>query len=265
MQNLPSHLIEAIKKNLFPASHAAISDWNKFRWDRDDHGNIRTHRPNSSQALAIDVFGTIKVNDVRHRILGALARKCGLPDHGKWELELEWTDPKALLNERKQKPTQVDAIAFGQDAHAVLVIECKFTEGGGECIQPNPRRGGAHKGLRECNGDYAIQINPVNGIEQRCALTAKKIRYWETIPTIFGLDAEKDHRPCPFKGDAYQWMRNVVLADRLASDRAAVIAAYADADGFPTAKEVRRSGRLGQAAASGKTLVTPMSYQSIVT
>lgn len=215
------------------------------------------------QALAIDVFGTIKVSDERDRILGALARKCGVPDHGPWTLKLEWIDRDALLNE--PIPTQVDAFAFGQ--RAVLVIECKFTEGGGGCTQPNPRRKGAHKGLRQCNGDYAIQINPVNGVEARCALTGKQIRYWEIIPKIFGLDAEEDYRPCPFRGDAYQWMRNVVLADRLASARgvsSAVIAAYADADGFSTAQKAR-SGLLGRATASGKTLVTPMSYQSIVT
>jgi hypothetical protein len=85
-------------------------------------------------------------------------------------------------------------------------------------------------------------------------------------PKDFGLDAEQDHRPCPFKGEAYQWMRNVVLADRLASARgvsAAVIAAYADANGFATAKKVR-SGLLGPAAASGTTLIIPTAYQSIV-
>ena len=56
---------EAIKKNLFPASHAAISDWNKFPWHRDRHGVIQTYKPASSQALAIDVFGTIKVTPDR--------------------------------------------------------------------------------------------------------------------------------------------------------------------------------------------------------
>jgi hypothetical protein len=263
MQNLPAHLIEAIKDNLFPASHAAICDWNKFRWHRNNKGNIQTHKPNSSQALAIEVFGTIKASDERDRILGDLARICGLPDQGPWTIELEWIDPGALLGE--PTPTQVDAIAFGK--HALLVFECKFTESGGGCSQPNLIREGAHKGLRQCNGHYAMQINPVNAKEARCALTGKGVRYWEAIPEIFGLDAEKDHRPCPFRCDAYQWMRNVVLADRLASDRrvsSAVIGAYAEADGFPTAEEVRRSGRLGHPAASGKTLVTPMSYQSMV-
>jgi hypothetical protein len=253
---------EAIKANLFPASHGAICDWDTFPWHRDCHGIIQTHKLESSQALAIDVFGTIRVSTERDRILGALARKSGVPSDGPWILELEWTEPNNLLSERRA--TQVDAIAFGRSA--ILVIECKFTEAGGGCSQPNTLGEGAHRGLRQCNGNYAIQTNPVNGIVARCALTGKGIRYWETIPRIFGLDAEQDHSPCPFRGDAYQWMRNVVLADRLASaceKSAVVIAAYADADGFATAKKIR-SGTLGCATSSRVGSVIPLSYQSII-
>jgi hypothetical protein len=87
-------LEETIKKNLFPASHAAIDDWEKFPWHRDRHGHIDTHKRHSSQALAIDVFGTIKASTERDGILGALARQCGVPDDGPWTLCLEWIDPK---------------------------------------------------------------------------------------------------------------------------------------------------------------------------
>lgn len=256
-------MIDAIKANLFAASHAAICDWDKFPWHRDSQGVVQTCKLESSQALAIDIFGAIKVSGERDRILGALARECGLSDAGPWKLKLEWIDPDNLLHE--PRPTQVDAIAFGRKA--LLVIECKFTEVGGGCSQPNPLRKGANRGLRQCDGNYASQMNPVNRQTARCALTGKGVRYWETIPRIFGLDAEQDYRPCPFKGESYQWMRNVVLADRLSSARgipSALVAAYADADGFATAKKVR-SGPLGHAAASGTKLVFPLSYQSIVT
>jgi hypothetical protein len=90
---------EAIKANLFPASHAAICDWNKFPWHRDRRGIIQTHKLESSQALAIDVFGTIKVSEERDRIQGALARECGVPSDGPWILKLEWTDVDGLLSE----------------------------------------------------------------------------------------------------------------------------------------------------------------------
>ena len=61
-------------------------------------------------------------------------------------------------------------------------------------------------------------------------------------------------------------MRNVVPADRLASAlgvSGAVIAAFADADCFPTARKVR-SGKVGGAAFFNRTLLIPLSYQSIV-
>jgi hypothetical protein len=213
----------------------------------------------ASQALAIDVFGTIKVSADRDVILGALAQKCGLCKAGPWSVELEWTSPDNVLGEPRR--TQVDAIAFGRDA--IVIFECKFTEGSGACSQPNPRRKGE---LGQCNGDYAVQVNPVNKREARCALTAKKVRYWEHIPQIFGLDAEIDYRPCPFRGEAYQWMRNVVLARALAlhyGKRSAVVAAYADGEAFITANKVRAE-RLGHAPKSGATLVIPLSYQSII-
>src|SRR5580693_8199001 len=104
-------MFESIKANLFPASHAAIGDWRSFPWHRDRQNGIQTGKLQSSQALAIDVFGTIKVSEERDRILGALARECGLPDDGPWTLELEWKDADRLL--REPKPTQVDAVAFG--------------------------------------------------------------------------------------------------------------------------------------------------------
>jgi hypothetical protein len=255
-------MFERIKDNLFPTARAAIENWEAFPWHRDRHGNIQTWKIGSSQALAIDVFGTIKISGERDRVLGGLAEECGLPADGPWALKLEWTDPDNLLCE--PRPTQVDAIAFGQCA--ILVFECKFTEGGGRCTQPNRIGKGDHRGLRQCNGTYALQVNPVNKKKARCALTGKRVKYWEHIPRIFGLNAERDHRPCPFQGDAYQWMRNIVLADALAfayDMPSAVIAAYADAPGFATAKKVRAGG-LPHQALSGAQLVIPMSIQSIV-
>jgi len=253
---------DAIKANLFPASHQAIGNWDKFPWHRDRSGTIQTYKLESSQALAIDVFGTIKVSAERDRILGALARECGVPDRGPWRLELEWVDKDRLLHE--PRPTQVDAIAIGPEA--VLVIECKFTELGGGCSQVKPIKTGAHRGVRQCNGNYVKQINAANGKEANCALTGKGVGYWDAIPKIYGLDAAQDYLPCPFKGEAYQWMRNVVLANNLAAARgvsSAVIAAYADRQGLPTAEKAR-SGILGHRALSGQVLIKPMSYQAIV-
>jgi hypothetical protein len=65
-----------LRDNIFPAARAAIEDWNAFPW------HMHASSPKSSQALAIDVFGTIKNSSARDAILGALARELGVPDDG---------------------------------------------------------------------------------------------------------------------------------------------------------------------------------------
>lgn len=253
---------ENVRRNLWTKSHGAIGDWQTFPWHKDLRGEIQTSKIQSSQALAIDVFGTIKMHKDRDKIMGALAKKCDLPDDGPWQLELEWIDPDRLLNE--PRPTQIDAVAFGKKS--LLVIECKFTEPGGGCSQPKKITNGRHAGQRQCNGNYEVQTNPITNNSNRCALTGKGIKYWETIPRVFGINAERDFRPCPFKADAYQWMRNIVLADRLSSERnlsSAVICAYADSPVFSTAKKVR-SDKLGLPTTSESPSLIPLSYQSII-
>ena len=253
--------ISAIRENLFPAAHAAIVDWQRFPWHRDKSGKIQAHKANSSQALAIDVFGTIKMSLERDTVLGAVANACGLPPDGPWSVELEWTDEERLLGELR--PTQVDVLAFG--GRSLLVIECKFTESGGTCTQPKPLSG-PNVGLRQCNGDYRPQVNPLNGIHARCALSGKGVKYWDLIPRVYDLDPESEYRPCPFKGENYQWMRNVVLAERLGMERAqlaTVIAAFADAECFVTARKARR-GLLGYRPAHGRQLIFPISFQAII-
>jgi hypothetical protein len=252
---------DAIKENLFPSAHAAIADWESFPWHKIG-GRVQTVKPESSQALAIDVFGTISASEDRNAILAAIADKCGIPNDPPWKLHLEWTDPDNSLKEFK--PTQVDAIAFG--ARSILIIECKFTETAGGCSQPKPIGSGANKGIKQCNGNYASQVNLANGLVSSCALSGKGILYWDHIPRLFGISSDTEHNPCPFKGENYQWMRNVVLADCLASKHSkgvAVVAAFADAPGFPTADKAK-TGQLGLKPAHKDKLVWPMSYQSII-
>lgn len=85
----------------------------------------------SWQAIAIDVFGILQTSRDRDRILDAIAERVGVPPGGPWALTHEWTDTDRLLGE--PRPTQVDALAVG--SMAALVIECKFTERGGQCSQ----------------------------------------------------------------------------------------------------------------------------------
>jgi len=251
----------AVRANIFADAHGYIADWQTFPWHRDDEGRIQAHKAHSSQALAIDVFGAIAMSKWRDAILGRIADVIGLPNEGPWDVKLEWTDPDRLLGERRA--TQVDAIAFS--ARAAILFECKFTEPGGGCSQPNKLSSGRHKGKRQCSGSYEVQVNPASGVEARCALTGKGIRYWDHIPQVFGLDAGEDYRPCPFSGDAFQWMRNSVLAARLSSSRGIatrVVATFADAPGLPAADKIRVGG-LGHAPADPSFAIRPLSYQQI--
>ncbi len=248
--------IEAVRENLFLASHGAIEDWAAFPWHRDRSNRIQAHKVHSSQAIAIDVFGTLKMSTDRDRILDAIAERVGVAPGGPWAVALEWMDADRLLGE--PRPTQVDALAVG--TKAALVIECKFTEPGGQCSQAAVSRSGE----RQCNGSYADQINPRNGVRAQCALTGKGIRYWEYIPEVFKFDPGVDHTPCPFKGDTYQWMRNAVLAAAIGKHRnleAVALAAFADHPCFPTARKAKR-GLVDSNLVSAGT-ITPISYQQI--
>ncbi|MBB3302912.1 hypothetical protein FHT72_006337 [Rhizobium sp. BK077] len=248
---------QVVRENLFPASHGAIEDWSKFPWHRDRSNQIRAYKAHSSQAIAIDVFGALKMSKDRDRIFDAIAERVGVAPGGTWTVTLEWIDTDRLLGE--PRPTQVHALAVG--SAAALVIECKFTEPGGQCSQTAVSRSGE----RQCNGNYEDQINPGNGVRSRCALTGKSIGYWEYTPKIFELDPGADHTPCPFKGDAYQWMRNAVSAAAIGKHRnlqAAALAAFADHPNFPTARKVKRG--LMDPSLAGQRAITPISHQQII-
>jgi len=247
--------------NIFPEARAAIGDPETFPWHRH-LGRIQAFKAHSSQALAIDVFGAIRTSPARDRVLGAIAAHCALPPDGPWTLELEWADENRLL--RETTSTQVDAIAIGRNA--IIVIECKFREGGGSCSQTRRLQSGPATGKSQCNGRYEPQVNPGNGREGRCALSTKGIRYWEIIPEVFELDSAATYTPCPFKDDSFQWMRNLVLAYELGRrDRkaAAVMVVYAAGGEFLTERKVRSSDWLPGLRAAAPRLIST-SYQRIV-
>ncbi|MHA1972495.1 MAG: PGN_0703 family putative restriction endonuclease [Candidatus Hodarchaeales archaeon] len=97
-----SRTLHSKNKQMIATARAAI-DLSTFPW----HQAEKIH---SSQALAIDVFGTIKQSPNRNLILNSIAEKIGLEKNGNWFLELEWKDPDNLVQEHRQ--TQVDAVAW---------------------------------------------------------------------------------------------------------------------------------------------------------
>jgi len=256
-----------IESNIFHAAHRAIEVWDEYPWHTRE-GGIDTWQPNSSQALSIDVFGTLKAFEnplARDAVMNTLASELGMEsDHG-WEIKLEWKDDRNHLNEARR--TQVDVRAKGQKN--LILMECKFTEqDGGSCSQVNPLHKGKHKGQRQCNGAYKRQINPVNERESECALTAKGIRYWELIPEIFIFDRRQEHDECPFNGGWFQWMRNLVLCAEIAKTnnlQPKVLVVYVDSPLMPFRQKIDGGDWISFLNVLKKrTLLSTLSYRQVL-
>ncbi len=237
----------SIEANLFPYAQAAVEPWESYRWHSAAGEVCDAFKEKSSQALSIDVFGTLKLHPRRDVLLDALALQLGLPPGGPWEVALEWHDPDNVLAEKT--PTWVDAVA--RSPQALILFECKFTEpDGGACGQTQPIHKGRRAGLRQCTGHYLPQINPALPVKKgqvaqpaRCALSAKGLRYWDYVPEVFGFDAGTNFTPCPFAGPWFQWMRNLTTAAAVGRHnhlRPAFVVIYADEPRLPMATRVRQ-------------------------
>lgn len=254
MPQVPPH----IARNLFPAALHVIEAMPAFLFDR-------TGSPTSSQALAIDVFATIKGADRRDAILDAVAEEMGLPAGGPWEIDLEWLGHGNPLNELKRAVTRVDAAA--RSPRVTLLFECKFTESApGGCSQPKPVSDGPNKGKIQCTSDYALQTNPISGVRDRCSLSGKGILYWKFIAKVFtGIDTNTDHRPCPFAGPWFQLMRNLALLEALAPQHGAVALVYADGEHLATPDHISRGLLLAIASKmAAPERLKHLSYQRLI-
>lgn len=257
--------IHRIRANIFPDAWPAIGDPQKFPWHQDRTGDPQTWKVQSSQALAIDFFGTLKASDqsTRDNCMKRVAVQLGIPADGPWQIELEWIDPENRLRESRQ--TQVDALARG--ARGIVAFECKFTERGGCCSQPKRITNGLNKGKRQCDGSYRLQINPTNNVLERCALTGKGIRYWEIIPELFELDASATYVPCPFAGSWFQWMRNLVLCRELARTEGVDVAftvVYPAGLSNPVEHSIHGTGEIPQFRRPGFA-IRSFTYSQLVT
>jgi hypothetical protein len=255
-----------IQANLFPPVRDFVVRYPGFPWHRDDQGNVTAGRIRSSQAIAVEFFSTIKNLTASDQIVGGWMDHLGLHFLGPWTITLEEPVAPALLGERR--PTQVDALARGSDG--LVLFECKFTEhDGGGCSQWRPIRRGPHNGRRQCNGRYENQTNPVNGVEGRCALTGKGIRYWDWVPRVMAVDADEDYNPCPFRDGRYQWMRNLVVAAALAGNergRSAFVILYVDDGPFPMARRIQsKEWAEFEALVAGNSVpLKTVSYQTLL-
>ena len=254
-----------IEANLFPAAQA-VQPWQSFRWHSAASNVCDSYKEHSSQALLIDVLGTLKVSPQRDQIMDRLAQALGLPAGGPWEIELEWHDPDNLLKEKTS--TWADAMAVSP--HTLILFEGKFCEAdGGACSQTRPIASGRHQGLTQCNGTYTPQVNPLNGRRAPCALSGKGLRYWEIVPEVFSFPNDLGYRPCPFAGPWFQWMRNLTVcweAARHWQRQPAFLLVYADGPTLPMAERIHSADwqRFLRQVRRDAITVETRSYQALV-
>ena len=246
--------IESIKKNLFYRSINSIDDYYNFDW-HNYKGEIDTDKINSSQALVIDFWGCIKLSPYKNQLINLFFNK----NDDNWEIIFEYKN-KSLLSEKR--PTQIDLIV--ESEACAIIIESKFTEqDGGGCSQTNKTK----QGFYQCNGKYEEQINPINNIKSKCALTGKGIKYWDYIDALTDFEKDKDYNPCPFKGGEYQWMRNICFAKAYAKHKISeCYLVYYKSEKCPISKNVNNGTYLGKLKGKikDKKSFQPISYNELL-
>lgn len=156
----------------------------------------------SSQALAVSIFGNLKVQNRTNCLSEVNADDGDGPAFrqgriGPEDLELE--HDVTSLNEIRA--TSVDLLVSGP---AFICVECKLSEQEVGCCS----RPALKKDHREyCNGSYVRQ----SGRSHRCALAERGMNYWEHIPSVLNWEADRDSSPCPL-AVPYQLVRNILAA-----------------------------------------------------
>jgi hypothetical protein len=210
MRDIPIEKIEAVKRNIIPAAHAEIEDWNQFDWHRSGSGVVDSDVAHSSQAFCVSVWGSLAQDSLGSGF--AYARNAASLGSD-WEfmdspgrLSFEFSD-RTLLNELgTPQATSID-VMLEFDNH-VMVIESKLTEELGRC---NQAKSGA------CSGNYAVGSDLKTGTDALCRLEiqdgARTPRlYWDVMRSVITHDALSAGTVCPFADSAYQVMRNVSTA-----------------------------------------------------
>ncbi len=248
--------VKSIKENIFIRSQASILDYYTFDW-HNYNGEIDTNKVNSSQAIAIDFWGCLKLSPYKNQIINKLFIK----DCDNWDIVFEYTN-KNLLSEIR--PTQIDVII--ESNSFAIIIESKFTESdGGKCSQTNRTK----NGLLQCNGNYEEQTNCINKIQSKCSLTGKGILYWDYIDSLTIFNKDENYLPCPFQKSEFQWMRNICFSEAYAKHKnikSECYLVYYKSDKFAISRKVENQtylGRLKEKVINQKSF-EPLSYNELL-
>lgn len=249
--HLDQQKIERIKNNLYIRSVDFIDNYYNFDWHED------SDKINSSQALAIDFWGCLKLSPYKTKLINMIFNK----KEDNWDIILEYSDKKILSEKRS---SQIDVLI--ESEHFVIIIESKFTEkDGGGCSQVKKT---THF-LVQCNGDYIEQTNPVNKKIAKCSLTGKGIKYWDYINSLTEFDKNDDYSPCPFKKGEFQWMRNICFAEAYANSKqkkSESYLVYFKSDKCPISKKVENDTCLGELKGKIRNhhAFKPLSYNELL-
>jgi hypothetical protein len=154
----------------------------------------------SSQALTQSVFGALAATG-HLAALGAVTAECGRSAFTETQNLLRMTLEQNVNWLGEPRPTSID-VCF-ESPHYRIAVESKLSESVfGACSRTTLPRDNP-----SCDGTYTVQ----DGRLERCALTAKGVRYWQYAPAVLDWDPGVDHTPCPM-ASTYQLVRNVLAA-----------------------------------------------------
>jgi hypothetical protein len=219
VENIDEDLLSKIVENIFCRSRNAIYKMPFDGWHRDDGTKeIDTHKPNSSQAIVLDVWGCIMESQYKDLIINILFDL----DEKDWKIDFEYVDEDNVThlnetyyfdktkNELIDARTRIDVLLTS--ANIIILTESKFIESNDDnCSQC----------YKNCSGNYMVEPCFYQKRTASCAFSGKTlyrkpnpIKYWDYIPLIYSLDKGKNYKPCPFY-DQYQIMRNMCLGKAL--------------------------------------------------
>lgn len=163
------------------------------------------HSMNSSQALTLSILGNLFIHN-HLSILSQLLDDEGQPLLASSDILFEKLCMEHKINHLcERRRTSVDAFIPG---NYQVAIECKFTENDfGSCSRPRLTKCASNFEKDYCNGTYTRQ----SGRQERCSLTASRVKYWEFVPVFFKWDKINDLNPCPLRYN-YQLVRNILAA-----------------------------------------------------
>ena len=178
----------------------------------------------SSQALALSVFGNLKINGC----LGLLREV--RDQEGRNVFGEEITTDNFHMEYKvdslgEPRPTSLDAFIDGKEP---IAIECKLTEMDvGHCSRPMLTQRDSNYEADYCDGTYFLQRDR----KTRCSLTEIGVRYWQYVPGIFKWSSDIDMTPCPLRSN-YQLVRNLLAisfpGDGMPSGNGHIVLVYDD-------------------------------------